>query len=182
MNVWRLATRIATLSIAILWASWALNNDLVERGWLAKGRPLVVTGVGLMVGWGAWMFWTRPWEREERMPYALPLAEEIAERERVPDPLVPVTPEQEMAARLRDERTRIAAGDVLLLVASLMLLVAAVSAMPRVAEGLRTELRRSFGPPRPSTSLHHAPPLPAQALQEPALHRTAPIVAVLGRR
>ena len=137
MTIRRLAMRASLLSIAILWLNWSLNNNLVERGWLTRGEPIVVAGVGLMVGLGAWMFLTRPWEREERMPIAFPPAEEMAKRLRDPDPLVPVLPDQEMSERARSESRGTTAGDLTLLLASALLLVAAVAALPDVAKGLK---------------------------------------------
>lgn len=137
MTVRRLAIRIGILAISIIWASWALNNDLVERGWAARGGPLNVTGLGFMLGWGVWLYFKRPWEREERMPYFPPPAEEMAERERSADPLVPAMVQQDMDARARRERTGPTVVDFLLLAASVMLLVVAIAELPSVMEGLR---------------------------------------------
>ncbi len=137
MTLRRLAIRIGILAISILWASWALNNDLVERGWLARGGPLNVTLLGFMLGWGIWLYFTRPWEREERTPYFPPPAEQLAERERSADPLVPAMVQQDMEVNVHRQRTGPTVGDVLLLAASVMLLMVAITELPSVMEGLR---------------------------------------------
>jgi hypothetical protein len=138
MTLRRLAIRIGILAISILWASWALNNDLVERGWIARGGPLNVTALGFMLGWGVWLYFKRPWEREERTPYFPPPAEGLAERERSADPLVPPMVPQGMDNRVQRERTGPTVGDALLFAASVILLAVAITELPSVMEGLRS--------------------------------------------